>query len=169
MDGKPTLVRSSSSRFNFCFWSSMEGQITVDYSCLEQASEDGTFFTRKLQCPVVFTVHRAIDVSSLSFQPLQALQPASDLSQLSSPSTQRTRSQSVSQLESSFEESLKMVNRSQHCLMVLSVTNVFNKAFEVSLDSTESIPGTSRHIGSMRAPSTDFRAQMINLSLSVDA
>lgn len=117
----------------------MEGLVTIDYASIHHNnSESDTFFARRIQCPIVFTIHRVIDAGQLTLQPLQALR----LDRAGTHDMQRNRSLSISsQLDSALEATLYGVERAKHCLLAVTMTNVFNRPFEVTIESTDSLSG----------------------------
>lgn len=136
----------------------MEGLITINYASVhrdhEQAdgSESGTFFTRTILCPVVFTVHRAVDAGPISLEPLQALKDQQQQHRPNAPLMRRQWSQSVSsQLDYSLEASPRTLNHAKHCLLVVAATNVFNRPFEVTLENTDAISGKLKASGGFKA------------------
>lgn len=113
---------------------SAEGAVTLDYASLGQSADESTFFTRKLHCPINFTVHRAVDASKLELRPLKPLEGSSESLKPAPKPARRSRSQTISRLDTSLESKLRSLEDSRYCLMVLGVTNVFNRPFDVSVE-----------------------------------
>ena len=131
-------------------WFSTDGSIRIDYGHVSGAESgpSNTFHTRQITFPILFTVYHTFEPHSLDlirFEPSGT--PGSSVSKGTSdgsaksrlspagsslPATPRRTSFAVT-VEDEVKRRLEDESNDDHCLVSLSVRNVFGVPFEVSL------------------------------------
>lgn len=101
-----------------------------------QSDSTEKLYTRRLLCPIDLTVQQTLTADHLRLQPWQVLTSKA----VASPhmerlrSSQRTRSQSISHLDSAVESRLQSLKAEDSCIALLDVCNRCDQPFEVSLE-----------------------------------
>lgn len=117
---------------------STDGSIRIDYGYIDRKHDDGSasFHTRHITFPVLFTVYHALEVTDVDILPLPRSLPdpfpaeqigtPPDLTGSPPPLTSRSPQ---SQLQSALIEEAD----GNHCLVAMTVCNIYGVPFEVSL------------------------------------
>ncbi|OCF43922.1 hypothetical protein I317_02192 [Kwoniella heveanensis CBS 569] len=125
-----------------------DGTIRIDYGCINRRSRprssidsqtDGkpvkaeeaekTFYTRQISFPILFTVYHMLECPSLDLVRLGGSSGPSSSSQVASRGLRSAEMNGRDVLRQVLEEE----NDSDHCLLALSVKNIFGVPFEVTL------------------------------------
>jgi len=121
MVSRAHLLRSSAN-------GSTDGSIQIDYGCLRRDASGQpatTFHTRQITFPVLFTVYHTLEPHALD---LVRLLPGKEVSE----TTPKARSPSTAGSTLAVD-SLERCSDGKHCLLGLSVRNVYGVPFEVSI------------------------------------
>ncbi|WWC70625.1 uncharacterized protein I206_104576 [Kwoniella pini CBS 10737] len=130
-----------------------DGTIRIDYGYLNrstsqqdnvESSSDNTFYTRQITFPVLFTVYHTIESHSLDLTRLTTVSSHlpngmnDGYDKLENGNGHKTRPtliriSSTSQAEDQLKKVLQDENDDDHCLLSLSVRNVYGVPFEITL------------------------------------
>ncbi|OCF62347.1 hypothetical protein L486_02015 [Kwoniella mangroviensis CBS 10435] len=134
-----------------------DGTIRIDYGYLDRStsssgeerhkndSAPSSFYTRQITFPILFTVYHTIEAHSLdlirlgsSSENLDAICRPSENGLVANRDTSKLeKSTSTSQInDDRLKTALKVENDGKHCLLALSVRNVYGVPFEITLERT---------------------------------
>lgn len=119
---------------------STDGTIHIDYGLVNRAEASGTFYTRRLSYPVLFTVYRTLECFALDLASMRSDSQAEARQRLANGTTPR----STAFATSSDEELKRALARGDErsVLFCINVRNVFSVPFEVALASAEGEGGS---------------------------
>jgi hypothetical protein len=119
---------------------STDGTIRIDYGFVNRAESSGTFYTRRLSYPVLFTVYRTLECFALDLASMRSDSQVEARQRLANGTTPR----STAFATSSDEELKRALARGDErsVLFCLNVRNVFSVPFEVALASAEGEGGS---------------------------